>query len=776
MNEVASYVPAYHPAGSKGRFSKAKCTLLFAILIFIQPLLFSQHISVQVKESATGQPVPYAYARWQSTGQDKEQGSALSDKDGFFTLPLSSKRIVLSIACLGFKNYNDTVFLSGTIVVELEQDLFNLEAITVTGTRTPHTLKEAPVLTQLISRQEIERVDALTIAEILEAEVPGIELSRHGYGQSMTMQGLEPQYTLVLIDGERMAGETGGNVDYSRLNAANIEKVEIVRGAGSALYGSNAMGGVINVITKKPAKTVDISASFRYAQFNQKNYDADYVYDETYERDFYRNQDKPNLNANLTMGFRGRNFYSNTYVNLKSADGYILSDRENLQEHYVKIDTTVIHPLGTSAISGMLDYTISQKLGFDADKKWAFEVRGNYYSHEEFPTFKSDWQHDLYKNHTLGGFAKYRVSRTNELQLTWNSDVYNKYDVFERLDHTALNYRNVFHNARLNYVFGSGTRHRIFAGTENLYEVLETDMFAADADKLVSRSVNDAMLVLQDEFRVAEKFQAVLGLRSGYHTTFSFHASPSVTLRYQLKDVNFRLNYARGYRSPTLKELYMNWSHLGMFRIIGSTALKPETNDYFALSADYLNTNQKVNATIIASFNQIHNKIDGIWLNDTTVNYLNLNKVDMLNVESLLKWRMHQYFNFKGGYVFTRQMKDENVVALSEVSPHAFTSQLEFIYGGKKIDLSASISGKFYSSKTVSAENEDSESTLYQELYEIQYPAYTLWNLTVRVSYHKHLVLTTGFKNIFDYTAPVVTMNTSPSVGRRYFASITYHF
>ncbi|MBN2814595.1 MAG: TonB-dependent receptor [Bacteroidales bacterium] len=776
MNEVASYISAYHPASSKGNFSKAKFTLLLTFLVLLQPHLLSQHLSVQVKESATGQPVPYAYVRWQSTGQDKEQGSALSDKDGFIILPLTGEHVLLSVTCLGFKTYHDTVFLSGTIVVVLEQDLFNLEAITVTGTRTPHTLKEAPVLTQLISRQEIERVDALTIAEILEAEVPGIELSRHGYGQSMTMQGLEPQYTLVLIDGERMAGETGGNVDYSRLNAANIEKVEIVRGAGSALYGSNAMGGVINVITKKPVKKVDITASFRYAQVNEKNYDAGQIYDETYERDFYRNQDKPNLNANLTLGFRGSNFYSNTYLNFKSADGYVLSDMENLQEHYVKLDTTVIHPLETSAISGMLDYTISQKLGFDADKKWAFEVRGNYYNHEEFPTFKSDWRHDLYKNYTLGGFAKYRVSENDELQLTWNTDVYDKYDVFERLDSTALNYRNVFYNTRLNYVFHYGTRHRIFMGTENLYEVLETDMFATDADKLVSRSVNDAMLVLQDEFGITEKFQAVLGLRSGYHTTFSFHASPSVTLKYQVKDFNFRVNYARGYRSPTLKELYMNWSHLGMFRIIGSTDLKPETNDYFALSADYLNTTQKVNATLIASFNQIHNKIDGIWLDDTTVNYLNLNKVSILNIESMLKWRIHKYVNFKGGYVFTRQMKDKKAVTLSEVSPHAITSQIEFIHAGKKIDLSVCLSGKFFSSKIASAQNDDAESTLYQELYEIHYPTYSLWNLTAVVNYNKHLVLSAGFKNLFDYTAPVVTMNTSPSVGRRYFASITYHF
>lgn len=760
------------------RVLMVKRALLFIFFMLTGATFWGQECTVFLKETGTNLTVQYANVCWKSIRNTDSKGNTISSMDGSIIVPLNAgEHVILSISSVGYKSFYDTLAISENSIIELEQDIFSLEQVTVTGTRTPHTLKEAPVLTQIISRQEIERVDATTLSDILETEVPGIEMSRHGYGQSMSVQGLEPQYTLILVDGERMAGETGGNVDYSRINAANIERVEIVRGASSALYGSNAMGGVINIITKKPRKKVDISASVRYAQYNEKNYDSEKYYDEEYERNFYKNQDKPNLNGNLSIGFRNKNFYSNSFLNFKRTDGYVLEDREALKYYYVQADTGVVEPLGTLSISGMQDFTITQKLGYDDGKKWAFELRGNYYQHEEFPTQVNNWLHDLYKNYTVGGFAKFRINEKNQIQLSYNTDVYDKYDVYERkADSTALNYRNTFHNVKLNQTFLLGAKHNILVAAETLYEILETDMFVSDASSLLAKSANDAVLVFQDEYKITDKFQTVLGLRAGYHSTFTFHASPSVTFRYDLKPFNLRFNYARGYRSPTLKELYMNWSHLGMFQIVGSTDLKPETNDYFALSADYFNIAKKVNATFIASYNQIHNKIDGVWLTDSTVNYVNLDKVKVFNFESILKWRIHKCVNLKGGYVFTKQIRDNDVVALSEVSPHALISQIEWLYSTEKFDFSANLSGKIYGKKTVTGENEDDSSPLFKEKYEIHYPAYSLWNLTINVKYKEQLTFSTGFKNLFNYTSPTVTMNTTPSIGRRYFLSLQYNF
>ena len=119
-------------------------------------------------------------------------------------------------------------------VLVMEEDLMNLEAVVVTGTRTPRLLKDSPILTRVITSADIKRVDALDVGELLEAELPGIEFS-YAMDQQVTlnMQGFGGNSVLFLVDGERIAGETLDNIDYSRLNLDNVERVEIIKGAAS---------------------------------------------------------------------------------------------------------------------------------------------------------------------------------------------------------------------------------------------------------------------------------------------------------------------------------------------------------------------------------------------------------------------------------------------------------------------------------------------------------------------------------------------------------------
>ena len=131
------------------------------------------------------------------------------------------------VALEGRKDY-------GRTDVVMEEDLMNLEAVVVTGTRTPRLLKDSPILTRVITSADIKRVDALDVGELLEAELPGIEFS-YAMDQQVTlnMQGFGGNSVLFLVDGERIAGETLDNIDYSRLNLDNVERVEIIKGAAS---------------------------------------------------------------------------------------------------------------------------------------------------------------------------------------------------------------------------------------------------------------------------------------------------------------------------------------------------------------------------------------------------------------------------------------------------------------------------------------------------------------------------------------------------------------
>ena len=148
-----------------------------------------------------------------------------------------------------------------------------LDEIVVTATRAPKLLKDVPVHTILITSKEIEKADATNIEELLQQEMPGIEFS-YAMNQQVHMNfgGFGGQGVLFLVNGERLAGETMDDVDFTRMNMANIDRIEIVKGASGAIYGSNAGGGVINIITKEATRPWDISLNARIARHNEQRY------------------------------------------------------------------------------------------------------------------------------------------------------------------------------------------------------------------------------------------------------------------------------------------------------------------------------------------------------------------------------------------------------------------------------------------------------------------------------------------------------------------------
>ena len=132
------------------------------------------------------------------------------------------------------------------------RDTVELEPVVVTASLSPKALKDAPVVTRLITLHDIKITDATNIQDMLTQEIPGLEFGlAMSQETSLNMSGFGGNAVLFLVDGERMAGETMDNVDYNRMNLDNVGRIEIVKGASSALYGSNAVGGVVNIISRE---------------------------------------------------------------------------------------------------------------------------------------------------------------------------------------------------------------------------------------------------------------------------------------------------------------------------------------------------------------------------------------------------------------------------------------------------------------------------------------------------------------------------------------------
>ena len=160
--------------------------------------------------------------------------------------------------------------ISGYLAMMTPDDT-ELGEVVVTATRTPKALKDVPVVTRVITSDEIAKADATNIQDLLTEELPGLEF---GYAMnqetSLNMSGFGGNAVLFLVDGERLAGETMDNVDYNRLNLGNIGQVEIVKGASSALYGANAVGGVVNLITRERTEPWHVNVNTRYRSFGNE--------------------------------------------------------------------------------------------------------------------------------------------------------------------------------------------------------------------------------------------------------------------------------------------------------------------------------------------------------------------------------------------------------------------------------------------------------------------------------------------------------------------------
>lgn len=175
-----------------------------------------------------------------------------SAPDGSFLIDnLPSGTYTLNTSFAGYNTEYITIQVPSEepVLINLRPAVYNINQIVVTGTRNPKPLKDSPVLTQVLTTGSLEAADMPEVATALENTLPGIEFSYGAYGSNINMFGLSGNYVLFLRDGNRLAGENNGNIDYGRLTLLGTDRIEIVRGASSVLYGSNAMAGVVNIIS-----------------------------------------------------------------------------------------------------------------------------------------------------------------------------------------------------------------------------------------------------------------------------------------------------------------------------------------------------------------------------------------------------------------------------------------------------------------------------------------------------------------------------------------------
>ena len=661
----------------------------------------------------------------------------VSAMDGSYQYKFPTKGVYrISIRYTGYETLGVLLKINRDTTVDfrLEPAQSRLEAVVVTGTRTPKTLKDVPVVTTVISSKEIERTGALTIADVLQTEIPGVEFSRQMDGQVvMNMQGMGGSDVLFLIDGERMAGESLNNIDYERLNIDNIERVEIVRGAGSALYGSNAIGGVVNIITKEAEQPWSLNVNGRYGSHREQKYGA-------------------------TLGFDRKNFNSMTDISYKTVDTYTLHGRDSASS--------------PSIIYGGRTLNANQRFRYDFLPNLSLKLRGGFYHRERD---YSQTRIDRYIDGTAGALLTYDIDEKAHLHADYAFDRYDKYRHLPRAGRSDQEYSNMQNKANVQFDYDFSAENRFTAGVEYLNETLLSNQFDTTASGAYRNyRAHTAVAYAQHDISFKQRWFLVYGLRMDYNSGFKLpHLSPKASLMYKIHPVSLRLSYAGGFRAPSLKEMHSNYDmgNLGWFIIYGNPNLKPEKSQNVMLSVEYAHKNASLTASGYYCYTR--DKITTVYnLVQDTAFYRNANRSHTAGADVSLMLKLPYGFGIKLSYAYVFDRQKEGGVNVSYARPHTGVARFDYHLEKGWYRLGVSLSGRVLSRlNTVAATNglDEEGRTIYEK---VRYPAYTMWKLNLNQRFMDALSLNIGLDNLFNYKPYNYDLVSSTSPGITFYVSL----
>lgn len=593
-----------------------------------------------------------------------------------------------------------------------------LNEVVITATRIPKTFKNVPVLTRVITAKEIARGDATDIRELLTHEMPGLEF---GYAMSqettLSMNGFGGNAVLFLVDGERPAGETMDNPDYSRLNLSGVGRVEIVKGAASAVYGANAVGGVVNLISKAPTEPWRLDLDSRYDAFGAG----------------WRNGIKLGLN-------RGR-VTSSTTVQLRTAGTVRLTDAFDTESK--------IH-----AVYGGRTLNARERLTFRAGRGMRLTAKGGYFER----TSERDNYADLYNGYDGGIRAAFPAGDAGRLELAYNFDRYDKSrSVAGKLthDHDYSNRQNTVH-----LLYSVTARHAaIIVGADGTHDYLKSYQFADG--KRHRQLTADAFAEL--EWSPLPRLNVVAGVRNDYFSASRLNAlTARCAALLKLSPVSVRASYAGGFRAPTLKEMHMCFDMAGIQMIYGNPDLKPERSHNFILSLERggrtggIMPSGAYSVNLSCSYSYYDSRITTTDYPEKTTDipavvYTNERGIRVAGIDLNARYTAACGAGAAISYNYLRVAGNTVESQFTQPRPHSATWRLDY---DRRItpayNVYAALTGRYLSRP---------DSRLPTD------GAYSIWRFTARLRFRSGISLNVTMDNIFNYRPKVYYWNSAPVTG-----------
>lgn len=528
--------------------------------------------------------------------------------------------------------------------------IFNasLNEVVVTATRTPRTMGNLAIPVSLIGNKTLYQSGSLRLNDIL-AEQTGLVITDN-FGRGIQMQGLSSEYTLVLLDGEPLIGRTGGVLDLSRITIRNIRKIEIIKGPSSSLYGSEAMGGVINIITDRAGQH-KTDASIRYGRFGSIDGAINV------SRRFKNTDIQIASNYNRSEGYSLKPFAVQKTVEPFWKSAHQLNLNHRISDRW-KVGTgmrfNTSHIDNSIAVQNLGNTIVSK--GFEKNQEYNF-------------TPYLQYQVDKKIKSVLRGY----ITGFDALQQLDVKDAYGSYnDKFNQL-FARLEQQTDFHPTQHSTLtLGAGIiKEQV---SSNRYDSLST-----------TRQNQIIYSFVQHEHAISEKFTIIGGARFDANKAYASVLSPKLSFQYKLNQrLNFNASYGRGFKAPDFRQLYLNFTNLaaGAYAVFGTevaateikrmsdaqlleqttdmfsnlSILKPETSGGLNLGIKYVHPNNlHVNLNIFRNdlSNMIVTDVIAFKKNGGQIySYFNLKRALTQGAEINVSQQISNTLNIQAGYQY----------------------------------------------------------------------------------------------------------------------------
>ena len=644
----------------------------------------------------------------------------------------------------------------------------NMKEVMVSANKTEKPFVELTVPAKIISRAEIENSGHSRLNDIISEQVGIITVPGFGGSEGVQLQGIDPEYTLILIDGLPIIGRVAGILDLSRISLGSVERIEIIKGASSSLYGSEALGGVINIITNKEKED----------GFNNKIY---------YQYGTFKTQD---LLADIS--FKKDKFTTFGNLNYYSSDGYDLVEGD-----------------GQKTVEAFNNYTGTIGISYDMNALGNLNVNYKSFTEERDGTIfitspgvknKSEtnennislkYQKDLSKSVSLN-IDYYKTGYINkEEQIDQNNNLRNN-----NFDQT-LNRLDI----RFKHNTSTGSYYTIGFGYDK--ELLERTNIS------VKPKHNSQFIYFQYDWNKNDRFNLVSGIRYDNHNKYSSQISPKVSFKYDFSEnLNLKGSFGYGYKTPDFRQLYLNFSNsTSGYIVLGTsviddvitelqsnndlvfyndqftTDLTAENSNSYNLGLQYFITPEiplDINLFRNNIYNLIETNIVGRKTNGQTIySYSNVYMAFTQGMEVQWSWNPIKKLSLKGGYqlLFAKdnnaidEFKSGIVFARDPITKQSFELQSDDyfgLYGRSRHQLNLSFNfymnqNKDNISMRLNYRSKfglvDTNNNSFLDRYDSFIKGHVLGNITFNKTITKNISFQIFIKNLLNYKDVVNLVN-----------------